>query len=220
MPHRTEAHSRMEDGVGHLPSAGLCAMCSWERFCTFAREPERRKGGVDARVMVEGVAYEVDPNLAGDTVLLWWGLFDQALYVERDEQRYGPYQPVDGPIPLHRYRRLKTTKLEQRVDRLVTLAAQLALPRAAVADPSGVFPVAPDLPSPAVIPFADPDPFQEFAFPTVVAAKRAVADALAMPLAKLSREQMEALDALLTQTLRQTDVRTYVQTERKPCYQG
>jgi uncharacterized short protein YbdD (DUF466 family) len=80
-------------------------MCSWERFCAFAREPERRTVGVDARITVDGVAYEVDPNLAGETVVLWWGLFDHELYVEHSEQRHGPYQPVRGPIPLHRYRR-------------------------------------------------------------------------------------------------------------------
>ena len=50
---------------------GERAMCNWERFCTFAREPERRKVGIDARVLVEGVAYTVDPNLAGETVVLW-----------------------------------------------------------------------------------------------------------------------------------------------------
>ena len=77
----------------------------------------------DARVAVEGVAYEVDPNLAGETVLLWWGLFDQELYVEHGDRRYGPYQPIDGPIPLHRYRRFKPTTLQQRVDRLEDLAA-------------------------------------------------------------------------------------------------
>ena len=42
---------------------GIREMCSWERFCTFAREPERRKVGVDARISVEGVFYEVEPDL-------------------------------------------------------------------------------------------------------------------------------------------------------------
>jgi hypothetical protein len=220
MPHRTEAHSRMEDWVRHLPSAGVRAMCSWERFCTFAREPERRKVGVDARVTVEGVAYEVDPNLAGETVLLWWGLFDQELYVEHGDQRYGPYQAVDGPIPLHRYRRFKTTRLQQRVDRLEDLAAQLALPRAAVEDTTRHFSWPIDQPAPAVIPFADPDPFQEFTFPNAIAAKQAVADALAMPLAKLTPVEVEALNALLARTLRKTEILAYVRTYLKPVYQG
>jgi hypothetical protein len=41
MQHCLESHSRLEDWVQHLPPAGVRAMCSWERFCTFAREPER-----------------------------------------------------------------------------------------------------------------------------------------------------------------------------------
>lgn len=84
-------------------------MCTWERFCTFAREPERRKVGGDARVSVEGVSYEVEPDLAGEIVMLWWGLFDHELYVEHGDRRYGPDAPVGAPIPLHRYRRFKKT---------------------------------------------------------------------------------------------------------------
>jgi hypothetical protein len=49
-----------------IASLGSRAVCSWERFCTFAREPERRKVGSDARVSVAGVNYEVDPDLAGE----------------------------------------------------------------------------------------------------------------------------------------------------------
>jgi hypothetical protein len=128
MQHRSEPHSRLEDWVANLPPAGLRAMCDWERFCTFAREPERRKVGVDARVVVSGVAYQVDPNLAGETVVLWWGLFDEELYVEHGEHRYGPYQPLSGPIPLHRYRRFKKTVTEQRFERIEALALQLVLP--------------------------------------------------------------------------------------------
>ena len=36
--HRSEPHSRLEDWLQNLPASGLRAMCSWERFCTFARE--------------------------------------------------------------------------------------------------------------------------------------------------------------------------------------
>ena len=64
-------------------------MCSWERFCNFAREPQRRKVGSDARVSIEGVAYEVEPDLAGETVVLWWGLFDNELYVEFRRRKTG-----------------------------------------------------------------------------------------------------------------------------------
>ena len=66
MQHRSELHSRMEDWLENLPPSGVRAVFSWERFCTFAREPERRKVDSDARVSVAGVNYEVDPDLAGD----------------------------------------------------------------------------------------------------------------------------------------------------------
>lgn len=117
-PHRSASHARMEDGVQHLPPEGLREMGSWERFCTFAREPEQRKVAVDARVSVAGVRYEVDPDLAGETVLLWFGLYDDQLYVEHGERRYGPYAPIGGPIPLHRSRSFKKTRPQQRADRI------------------------------------------------------------------------------------------------------
>ncbi len=74
MEHRSEPHSRMEDWLENLPASGVRAVCSWERFCTFAREPERRRVGNDARLSVAGVNYEVDPDLAGfglHGVALW-----------------------------------------------------------------------------------------------------------------------------------------------------
>ena len=46
---------------------------TWERFCTFAREPEKRKVGIDARITVDGVAYEVEPDLAGEKVIIGVG---------------------------------------------------------------------------------------------------------------------------------------------------
>jgi len=163
MPHRTEAHSRQEDWLANLPAEGIRAMCSWERFSTFAREPERRKVGVDARVSSEGTLYEVDPDLAGEEVVLWWGVFDNELYVERGEQRYGPYVPVGGPIPLHRYRRFKKTKTQRRTERIEALAEKLALPGSVWG--GSVPEMTASSPRPAT-PFIDPDPFQEITFPT------------------------------------------------------
>jgi hypothetical protein len=222
MEHRSEPHSRVEDWLQNLPSSGIREMCSWERFCTFAREPERRKVGVDARVSVDGVLYQVDPELAGETVVLWLGLFDQELYVEQGEQRYGPYHPVGGPIPLHRYRRFKKTKFQQRADRIEALAERLQLPKAALEDAP---PLLRQMQSVSVHtqPFVDPDPFQELTFPSVIAAKRAIADYLGLPLAKLAPEQLEYIDTLLAETLNKPDVmdqiRDYFKTlrGRSPC---
>jgi hypothetical protein len=217
MPHRAEAHSRQEDWLANLPPEGIRTMCSWERFSTFAREPERRKVGVDARVSSDGTLYEVDPDLAGEEVVLWWGIFDNELYVERGEQRYGPYTPIGGPIPLHRYRRFKKTKTQRRTERIEALAEKLALPRSVWGDL--VAETTPPPPSPRT-PFVDPDPFQEITFPNVIAAKRAVADYLNIPLAKLPLEALDKLNAALADSLRKADVIDYARINLKPLLGG
>ncbi len=221
MQHRSEAHSRQEDWITHLPAEGVRAMCSWERFCTFAREPQRRTVGVDARVSLDGVLYEVDPDLAGEEVVLWWGVFDTELYVERGEQRFGPYSPVGGPIPLNRYRSFKKTKTQRRTERIEALAETLALPEsvwggtAPDAIPGTVF-----TPTMATTAFVDPDPFQEIRYPNALAAKRAIADYLNVPLAKLPADGMEALDRALAASLRKTDVIEYARNHLKPLLRG
>ncbi len=212
--HRSEPHSRREDWLQALPSGGIREMCSWERFCTFAREPERRKVGVDARISVEGVFYEVEPDLAGETVMLWWGLFDNELYVEHGERRYGPYQPVGRPIPLERYRSFKKTLTQQRAERIEALAKQLALP-----GKSGLVPGETsrgkiiDFPR---IAFVDPDPFQEFSFQSVIAAKKAIADYLGKPLAKLTPEQMAYVNELVGKTLNKQEVMAQIKDYFQP----
>ena len=184
-------------------------MCSWERFCTFAREPERRKVGIDARITVEGVAYEVEPDLAGETVILWWGLFDRELYVEHQETRYGPYHPVGNPIPLDRYRSFKKTLTQKRADRISAIAQQLALPPSAIGTVELPSSNSNLIPFP-VQSFVDPDPFEELAFKNVIAAKRAIADYLVKPLAKLTPEQMSEVNSILEKTLNKQEVMTFI----------
>jgi hypothetical protein len=203
--HRHEPHSRMEDWLQNLPASGVRAMCNWERFCTFAREPERRKVGPDARVSANGTQYEVDPDLAGEEVVLWWGLFDQELYVEQGEKRFGPYAPVGGPIPLNHYRAFKKTRTQARADRIEDLADRIGLPRAALENRPELAAFSP----PEAVPvkaFADPDPFQEFSYPNPIAAKRAISQWLGMPLAKLPPEQMDRINAIVAETLNKQEV--------------
>ena len=219
MPHRSEPHSRLEDWQQNLPPTGLRQMCSWERFCTFAREPLRRKVGSDAQVSVDGVGYEVDSDLAGETVILWFGVFDDELYVEHGEQRYGPYRPTGGPIPLHRYRKFKKSRTQKQADRIEALAETLVLPLSALTDNPSLSKALASFQPPTEL-FHDPDPFQELAFPTALAAKRAIADFLAMPLARLPQQQLEALNALLSETLTKQAVFDYVRHHIQPHLRG
>ncbi len=208
MQHRSEPHSRLEDWQKNLPPTGIREMCSWDRFCTFAREPERRKVGIDARVSIGGIAYEVDPDLAGENVVLWWGLFDNELYVEFGEKRYGPYHSVNGPIPLGRYRSFKKTKQQKRADRIEDLARDIQLPRAALDNNHSAatlvaFALDQETPKTA---FNDPDPFIEFTFPDQVSAKQAIATELGIPLAKLTQEQRDYIHNIVAETLNKTMV--------------
>ncbi len=203
--HRRESHSRMEDWLSNLEREGIREMCSWERFCTFAREPEQRKVGIDARVTVDGVAYEVEPDLAGEKVILWWGLFDSELYVEHQSTRYSPYAPIGKPIPLDSYRSFKKTPTQKRSERIEALAKQLTLPDSALSTVK--LPVIKDnlIPFP-VQSFVDPDPFEELEFKNVIAAKVAIADYLLKPLAKLTPEQIATVDSILSKTLNKKGV--------------
>jgi hypothetical protein len=202
----------------NLPETGLREMCSWERFCAFAREPERRRVGVDARVRVDGVVYEVAPELAGEEVVLWWGLFDQELYVEHGETRSGPYAPSGGPIPLHKYRKPQASKADERAARVEALAVRIGLPRAALAggelpDPPAALPV-------AKVTFTDPDPFQTLTFPSPIAAKRAISDELGLALAKLGADDRAFIDALVQETLVKNTVLARIRERFKDRAQG
>jgi hypothetical protein len=196
-------------------------MCSWERFCAFAREPERRSVAGDATVSIEGASYEVEPELAGETVTLWWGLFDQELFVEFEGKRFGPYQPSRGAIPLYRYRKYQKSRAEERLDKVVRLADQLGLPRAAV---SGGDRPLPSLPLGAAsmpvarMPF--PEPAIDIAFATPLAARLAISVQLCRPLGSLPEPDRAFIDALLAETLDRNTVAARVREHFRTAGRG
>jgi hypothetical protein len=198
-----------------LPTEGIREMCSWERFCIFAREPENREIGIDARIRVDGAVYELHADLAGESVILWWGLFDSELYVEHEEQRYGPYAPISGPIPLHRYRKFKKTKIEKRLERLEALAEVLVLRDSEDdgRDALSLNEATADLP---FRPFQDPDPFHEICFANDIKARLAIADYLGKPLALLTQAQKDWIDNLLDETLEKQTVMQCVRAYFRP----
>ena len=199
-PHRREPHSRIEDWVRNLPSEGLRQMCSWERFCAFAREPERRRVAGDARIRVDGAFYDVDPDLAGETVTVWWGLFDHELFVEFRERRFGPYRPSGGPIPLHRYRKPRMSASQKRADRIGDLASKLSVPRTALSGVDGSLARAVVVPLRGQ-PFVDPDPYGQFTYSSRLDALRGVSDLLHRPLARLAEGDLAFINALVERTL-------------------
>lgn len=211
-PHRREPHSRIEDWVANLPQSGIREMCSWERFCAFAREPERRKVGTDARVSIDGTFYEVDSILAGEEVLLWWGLFDHELFVEWNDKRFGPYRPDGGPIPLHRYRKRRSSSREKRADAVAKLAVQISIPRTALsglgldAAPAEIIP----LPK---VKFSDPDPWGQITYENELSARRAISYLLDRPLAELPPDDRSFVSNLVGRTLNKNEIETAIKVQ-------
>lgn len=221
-PHRSEPRSRIGDWIASLPSEGIRQMCTWERFCSFAREPEKRIVGTDAEIKVDGGSYRVDHELAGQEVIVLWGMFDQEIFVESGSDYYGPYRPSGGPIPLHRYRAYKKTRAEKRADAIEKLAAELYLPKEALdLDTRTADALKRSLPEETVIiPFEDPDPFQEFTYPNVIRAKIAISDYLGLPLAKLGKDEMEKIDEILAETLNKKEIMKKIRSYFKPGFRG
>ena len=146
------------------------------------------------------------------------GFTVQELYVEHGEKRFGPYAPVGGPIPLHKYRKFKKSTAEERADRVAALAESIGLPRAALS--GGELPPLPSAMPTTKVAFSDPDPFQTLAFPSTIAAKRAVADELGLALAKLAPEDRAFIDALVHETLDKPTVLARVRAHFKHRAQG
>ncbi|MEG3991252.1 hypothetical protein QUA13_29720 [Microcoleus sp. S28C3] len=104
---------------------------------------------------------------------------------------------------------MKKTKTQLRAERIETLAKLLVLPKNVGTSEGEEENRAPfELPMQS---FADPDPFQEFAFPTILAAKRAIADYLGCPLAKLTDEQMAYVNKICNCSLNKAEILTQVQ---------
>jgi hypothetical protein len=98
--------------------------------------------------------------------------------------------------------------VDERLDRIEALAGKLGLPRAALEGPAPI-PARP-ITAPATVPFNDPDPFRELRFPSILAAKLAIADYLGRPLAKLAAEDLGYIEALLKETLERRTIITCV----------
>ncbi len=156
-----------------------------------------------------GTYYEVDGNLAGEEVLLWWGLFDHELFVEWNDGRYGPYRPHGGPIPLHRYRKRKKSLREKRAASVARLAEVVSLPRTAVGGFDLDAPRAEVVPLPRVK-FSDPDPWGQIAYENELSARRAISYQLDRPLAELSPDDRAFVGDLVGWTLNKVEIETAI----------
>jgi hypothetical protein len=204
--HRYESHSRLEDWKKHLPAEGFKAMCDWERFANLAREPETRKVGSDACVSVNTMKYQLSHELAGLTVTLLWGLFDNELLVEYEGNQHGPFYPSTGPIPFGKYRSFKKSSREKYADKIGQLAKDISMPRTALNGNNTCTKqllnssklIEEKQPS---VPFTTPLPFEQIMFKDAIEAKSAIARWLGFPLGRLLPAQITKINAIIAESL-------------------
>jgi hypothetical protein len=220
--HRTENHSRIEDWIANLPEGGFKAVCSWEKFRSFAREPEKKTVARDCTISMDGgVKYEVSPELVGEKVVVWWGLFDNELFVEHGEVKFGPYKPSGGPIPLHTYRRHKKTKREKVAERIEDLSKKLTVPRSVLTgkpEDTEIINLVPQKPV-ASTPFVDRFEYEAPDFENRVVAKLAISKYLGRAIADLPEDARQFIAELVDRTLGKKEVldsiKTYFAKTRK-----
>ncbi len=93
---------------------------------------------------------------------------------------------------------------------MAALAGKLALPRAALSGENAVVMTGirreVDAAAIPARPFQDPDPFHQLVFANPIAARRAIADEIRVPLATLSDDDRAFIDALLNRTLARPEI--------------
>ena len=128
MSHRSESCSRIQAWKRFLPSKGFREMCAWDKFCQFVRAPEVRLVSSDACISIDGIKFQLTSDMAGCRVTLLLGVFDNEMYVEFKDKKYGPFYPNTGPIPLHTFKRHPKSKQEKKADDITHLAQTLSVP--------------------------------------------------------------------------------------------
>jgi transposase InsO family protein len=207
LAHRQEKHSRLADWKANLPEEGYRQMCDWKKFSSMAREPDERRVASDACITLEGVRYQLTADMAGEKVLVLFGLFDNELYVEFQGQKHGPFYPAESPVPLHTYCSFKKTKLEKQVDKIELMAKQLSLPFSVLSGEFGgdlkLLKQAKLIREDKVqvfVPFEDNN-IEITYFKTKIEAKLAIAKLIGKPLATISELQRLELDNIIAESL-------------------
>ncbi len=212
MPHRADKLKRLQAWLKYLPTNGYRQMCSWEKFCQFVREPETRLVGSDACVSIDGISYQLTPDMAGHEVILLHGLLDNEVYVEFNGQKMGPFYPSNGPIPLHTFRHHPKTKTEQLADDISNLAQSISVPLSVMTghDTQTIAQLERAraiTKSQSYVPFNEE---KESVFSDQVEAKQAIARLLDKPLAALLPQQIDAINHIVGETLNKEQIESRV----------
>ena len=174
-------------------------------LCPGAGATQGRRG---RRIQIGGAHYEVDADLAGEEVLLWWGLSTLTCSSNGTTVALAPtIRPVpDSIAPLSPADQVAH---EKRAETVAALAEKITIPREAVSGALQPASSAEIIPLPRVA-FADPDPWGEIAYANVLSARRAIADQLRRPLGELGDEDLAFITELVGRTLNKIEIETAI----------
>jgi hypothetical protein len=167
-------------------------MCSWEHFSKIVRKPDTRKVNADATLLMDGISYQLEPQLANKKITVLYGLLDRQIHIENGSKLLGPFYPVDNIISFGSYRKHEKTSAEHQADEVAKIAKNLSVPK-------------------SVMSYADEIDYQEvdrktfekerFIFSNKIEAKKFISNYIGSPLAQMSRNYLQFINSLLTETL-------------------
>lgn len=205
--HPSKELNRIEAWFSGLPTAGLRQLCTWETYCTFAREPEFRTVGLDGRISLDNQTYKVTAELIGERVEVWKGVFDTGIYVQdKAGTLHGPFELQDGAIAFGTYRRWRKTARDKAIEKIEQMAADIAIPRETMTRDrrtpqaqNRVF----DL---NCVPFSTPIGMLSENYASSKEARRGIFQQFGLPLATLPDEILTEIELILAQTLNRREV--------------
>tara|TARA_B100000586_G_C20111441_1_gene430153 strand:- start:824 stop:2473 length:1650 start_codon:yes stop_codon:yes gene_type:complete len=205
MPHRSESHSRLDDWKRNIPEQGFREMCTWKKFSSFVREPEQKKVHSDATINVNGVVYQLPPELAGKEITILLGLFDNEIHIEYEDKKEGPFYPSNGPVLFNTFKSHKKSHQEKVADKIEVLASEISIPIEVLSGNNSTLITA--IQSTDLVPDSTVSiPFQEDVskykyFNSKIDAKVFISEYLGKPLAHLTKNQMAKIDSILLESL-------------------
>jgi hypothetical protein len=205
--HRTRHNSRIEDWKSNLPPEGFRKMCDWKKFCSFAREPEERLVDSQGRVNINGVLYQLNPEMAGSNVDILWGILDNELFVDFNGIEHGPFYPSAGPIPIGTYRKRKKSTSEKIADKIEELSKLISIDKSVMT--GGNSQSKNILNNSNIVDCSDNTPFVPFEdnkidsknFKNKVEAKSFISTYIGKPLGNISKAHNYQINDLVSQTL-------------------
>jgi len=210
--HRRGGCSRYEYWKSHLPDLGYQEICSKEHFAKLCRTPEPRVVGSDACISVNAIMFQLDPELAGETVNVLHGIFDDNVYVEYQSKTFGPFYPYDGPIPFGTYKKKPKISKEKQADYIAALSKKISIPISALSgledNNNKLMLIDAQLIDQNIAskPFKIEE-YESIDFQNRIAAKQYISDLLGRALSTLPAEDMRHINDLVAKTLNRGDIK-------------